>query len=60
MRFFDRDNEIRDTIEFVEIKRDAERIRLDALKDKAEAFFEKNPEKRSRTVSYRCFSMNDM
>ena len=40
MRFFDRDNEFRDTIEFVEVKRDAERIRLDALKDKAETFFE--------------------
>ena len=54
------ENEFHNTIEFVEIKRTAERIRLDALKDKAEAFFEKNPGKRSRTVSYRGFSMRDM
>lgn len=54
------ENEFRDTLEFVEIKRDAERIRLDALRTKVETFFEKNPEKRSRTVSYRSFSMKDM
>ena len=54
------ENEFHGTIEFVEVKRDAERIRLDALRDKAEAFFEKNPDKRSRTVSYRGFSVKDM
>ena len=54
------ENEFHGTIEFVEIKRDAERIRLDALRNKAEAFFEKNPDKRSRTVSYRGFSVRDM
>ena len=49
-----------DTLEFVEIKRDADRIRLDALRTRADAFFEKNPEKRSRTVFYRAFSIKDM
>ena len=45
---------------FVEIKRDADRIKLDALRTKADAFFEKNPEKCSRKVSYRAFSRKDM
>ena len=54
------ENEFKDTLEFVEIKRDADRIRLDALRTKAEAFFEKNPGKRSRAISYRAFSMKDM
>ncbi len=54
------ENEFNDTLEFVEIKRDADRIKLDVLRVKAEAFFEKNPEKRSRTVSYRSFSIKDM
>ena len=54
------ENEFHGTLEFVEIKRDAGRISLDALCAKAEAFFEKNPDKRSRTVSYRAFSMKDM
>lgn len=54
------ENEFCDTLEFVEIKRDADRIRLDDLRTKAEAFFAKNPTKRSRTISYRGFSMKDM
>ena len=54
------ENEFNDTLEFVEIKRDADRVRLDALRAKAEVFFEKNPTLRSRTVSYRAFSMQDM
>lgn len=54
------ENEFLDTLEFVEIKRDADRIKLDALRSKADAFFEKNPEKCSRMVSYRAFSIKDM
>ena len=54
------ENEFNDTLEFVEIKRDADRVRLDALRAKAEVFFEKNPTLRSRMVSYRAFSMQDM
>ena len=54
------ENEFLDTLEFVEIKRDADRIKLDALRTKADAFFEKNPEKCSRMVSYRAFSIKDM
>ena len=54
------ENEFLDTLEFVEIKRDADRIKLDALRTKADAFFEKNPVKCSRKVSYRAFSIKDM
>lgn len=54
------ENEFLDTLEFVEIKRDVDRIKLDALRTKADAFFEKNPEKCSRMVSYRAFSIKDM
>lgn len=54
------ENEFLDTLEFVEIKRDADRIKLDALRTKADAFFEKNPEKCSLKVSYRAFSIKDM
>ena len=54
------ENEFLDTLEFVEIKRDADRIKLDALRTKADAFFEKNPEKCSRMVSYRAFSIKDI
>ena len=54
------ENEFLNTLEFVEIKRDADRIKLDALRTKADAFFEKNPEKGSRMVSYRAFSIKDM
>lgn len=54
------ENEFLDTLEFVEIKRDTDRIKLDTLRTKADAFFEKNPEKCSRMVSYRAFSIKDM
>ena len=54
------DNEFEETIEFVEIKRDASRISLSDLKQKTEAFFAKNPNLRSRTVSFAGLSVEDM
>lgn len=54
------DNEFEETIEFVEIKRDASRISLSDLKQKTEAFFAKKPNLRSRTVSFAGLSVEDM
>ena len=60
MRFFDRENEFRNTLEFVEIKRNRERIDLDALREKGEAFLQKNPDRRGREISYAGWSLEDM
>ena len=54
------ENEFRNTLEFVEVKRSRERIDLDALRVKAEAFLQKNPDRRSRTISYAGWSLDEM
>ena len=54
------ENEFRNTLEFVEVKRSRERIDLDALRVKAEVFLEKNPDRRDREISYAGWSLEDM
>ena len=46
--------------EFVEVKRSRERIDLDALRVKAEAFLQKNPDRRDREISYAGWSLEEM
>ena len=47
-------------MEFVEVKRSRERIDLDALRVKAEAFLQKNPDRRDREISYAGWSLEEM
>ena len=54
------ENEFRNTLEFVEVKRSRERIDLDALRVKAEAFLQKNPDRRDREISYAGWSLDEM
>ena len=54
------ENEFRGTLDFYEIKRDPRRINLDVLREKASAFFKKNPALQSRQVSFSGLSLNDM
>ena len=54
------ENEFRNTLEFVEVKRNRERIDLNALREKAEAFLQKNPDRRSRNISYVGWSLDEM
>lgn len=54
------DDEFSGKLVFHEIKVRSERIDLQALKAKAEAFFAKNPQLRSRKVSFRALSLKDM
>lgn len=54
------ENEFRNTLEFVEVKRSRERIDLDALRVKAEAFLQKNPDRRDREISYAGWSLEEM
>ena len=54
------DDEFSGKLVFHEIKVRSERIDLQVLKAKAEAFFAKNPQLRSRKVSFRALSLKDM
>ena len=57
MKFFGRP---RDRLDFYEIKRDARRIDLHALRAKTEAFYAKNPELRSLSSECRGLSLADI
>ena len=48
------------TLSFFEVKTDARRIDLDALRTKTEAFFAKNPEKRGHVRSFGGLSLGDL
>lgn len=48
------------TLDFYEVKRDARRLDMGVLKEKVEAFFNKNPALRDRKVSCRGLSLRDM
>ena len=48
------------TLSFFEVKTDARRIDLDALRTKTEAFFAKNPEKRGFDSSFGGLSLSDL
>ena len=54
------ENELEDALVFYEIKRDASRIDLKELGFKAHAFLTKNPQLKSRNISYKGLSMKDM
>ena len=54
------ENEFKNTLEFVEVKRSRERIDLDALRVKVEAFLQKNPDRRNREISYAGWSLEEM
>ena len=54
------EDEIGNRLDFYEIKRDASRIALGKLEEKAEAFFCKNPQLTERKVSFRGLSLEDM
>lgn len=54
------DDEFGGKLVFHEIKVSSERIDLNALKEKAKAFFAKNPQLRARKASFRALSVKDM
>ena len=54
------ENEFTNELAFYEVKRDRRRIDIGRLKDKAQAFFEKNPSKRERSQVFCGLSMEDM
>ena len=54
------ENELEDTLVFYEIKRDAARIDLKGLEFKAHAFLTKNPQLKSRNITSKGLSMEDM
>ena len=48
------------TLDFYEVKRDPRRIDLKALERKAEAFFARNPDLKSRRIGFKGLSLGDM
>lgn len=54
------ENEFTETLDFFEVKRDAKRYDRAAFEAKVEAFFRKNPEKRSRKTSSGLLSLKDL
>ena len=52
--------EFANKLDFFEIKRDSSRFEKRTLEAKAVAFFEKNPDKRGRTISFSGLSLNDL
>ena len=54
------EDELANRIDFCEVKRDARRFDEELLRRKAEAFFAANPQKRSRRISCRGLSLDDM
>ena len=54
------ENEFTETLDFFEVKRDAKRYDRAMLEAKVEAFFRKNPEKKSRKTSFGSLSLKDI
>ena len=54
------EDEANDTLDFYEVKHDADRLVLDDLRMKSAAFFAKNPELKSRAISFHGLSLQDM
>lgn len=54
------EDELKDRIDFYEVKIDPSRISIDVLKRKVEAFFAKNPSKRELKVAFAALSLDDM
>jgi uncharacterized protein len=54
------ENEFRGTLDFYEVKREKRRFDRRALEAKVEAFFRKNPEKRSLAISLGALSLADV
>ncbi len=54
------DDSVAGRIDFYEVKRGASRIDVERLQEKAEAFFQKNPDLKGRKVSFLGLSMRDM
>ncbi len=54
------ENEFKGTLDFFEIKRDSRRVDFNVLQRKASAFFNKNPDLQSRTLTYSGLSLQDM
>ena len=54
------DDEMGNSLDFYEIKRDAARIDLKELEFKSRVFLTKNPQLKSRNISYKGLSMEDM
>ena len=54
------EDEFAETLDFIEVKREASRISLETLKAKAEAFYAKNPGLRSRKAAFCGLSLADM
>ena len=54
------EDELKGKIDFYEVKMDESRFDRKALESKAEAFFEKHPEKRGLSRSFKVLSLNDM
>ena len=54
------EDELANRIDFCEVKRDARRFDEELLRRKAEAFLAANPQKRSRRISCRGLSLDDM
>ena len=54
------EDEVAGKLAFFEVKTDARRIDLEALRRKAEVFFAKNPEKRRLDISFGGLSLDDM
>ena len=51
---------LNDRLDFYEVKRDAARLDIHALQAKTEAFFQKNPDMRTRKITCKCLSLTDM
>ena len=54
------DDEVSGRLDFFEVKRDATRVDLASLERKSLAFFAKNPQLRSREVTFSGLSVRDM
>ena len=54
------DDSVGGRLDFYEVKRDETRIDLKRLQEKSDAFFQKNPDLKSREVSFLGLSMRDM
>ena len=54
------DDSVSGHIDFYEVKRDASRIDVERLREKADVFFQKNPDLKDREISFMGLSMRDM
>lgn len=53
-------DEVEENMKFIEVKRNEDRFRREALKEKETAFFKVNPELKSYDFTTECLSMKDM